>query len=195
MRRGFFVSLLCLSLLGGCQSPETPPPEPSPAPEPAAAPEPPPEATVALTVTSRLLNVRESASAQSAAIGRLKKGEKVVLVEERGGWARVKLADSRIGWVDKRYVRKGEECLADRQPAVLSDPRFRMSAEGPHGRVVVEGEVDVDGKVAKTRVVSNPSGNGDLAKRAEAELKQMTFLPPVRNCRLRPFTYTYARSF
>ncbi len=183
--------------LAGCQSGETPAPEPPPALESPATTAPPPQTTdVALTVTSRVLNLREEASAKSASLGHLKKGQKVVLVEERGGWVQVKLPDSQIGWVDARYVRKSaERCLPDRQPAVLSEPPLRMSTEGPHGRVVVEGEVGTDGSVKKTRIVSNASGNAEAAARAESELRQMKFVAPVRNCRVQPFTYTYARNF
>lgn len=191
MKRAFSALLLLLALQLGCQSGEMPAPEP-----PSKTTTPPPATDAVLTVTSRVLNLREEASAKSAALGRLKKGEKVVLVEERGGWVRVKLPDSRIGWVDARYVRKGAEpCLPDRQPSVLSDPLFRMSTEGPHGRVVVEGEVGTDGSVKRTRVVSNASGSADLSARAESELKQMKFVAPVKSCRVQPFTYTYARNF
>jgi TonB family protein len=149
-----------------------------------------------LTVTSRVLNLREEPSAKSAALGQLKKGDKVLLAEERGGWVRVKLPDSRIGWVDARYVRKGAEpCLADRPFGILSEPPLRVSADGPRGRVVVEAEVDPDGIVKKTKVVSNASGNAELAARAEGELKQMKFVAPIRNCRVQTFIYTYARNF
>lgn len=82
-----------------------------------------------------------------------------------------------------------------RQPAVLSDLSLRRSTEGPHGRVVVEGEVGPDGVVKKTKVVSNASGSTDMAARAEGELKQMKFVAPIKNCRVQPFTYPYARSF
>ena len=191
------AALLLVLVHPGCQSGEAPAPEPPPAPEPeAAAPPAPVAAEVALTVTTRTLNLREEASAKSAALGQLKKGDKVVLVEERGGWVRVKLPDTRVGWVDARYVRKGSEpCLADRPFAVASEPPFRMSTEGPHGRVVVEGEVGPDGLVKKTKVVSNGSGNAELAARAEGELRQMKFVAPIRNCRVQTFIYTYARNF
>jgi SH3-like domain-containing protein len=191
------AALLLALALGGCQSGETPAPEPPPAPEPAQAPAAPAAAeAIPLTVASRVLNLREEPSAKSAALGQLKKGDKVLLVEERGGWARIKLSDTRVGWVDARYVRKGDApCLADRPFSVASEPPFRMSADGPHGRVVVEGEVGADGAVKKTRVVSNTSGNADLAARAEGELRQMKFVAPIRNCRAQPFFYTYGRSF
>ncbi len=191
------AAVLLALALAGCQSGDSPAPEPPPAPEPeAAAPPPPPAAEVALTVTSRVLNLREEPSAKSAALGQLKKGDKVLLAEERGGWVRVKLPDTRVGWVDARYVRKGAEpCLADRPFSVASDPPFRMSTEGPHGRVVVEAEVGPDGVVKKTKVVSNGSGNAELAARAEGELRQMKFVAPIRNCRVQTFIYTYARNF
>jgi outer membrane biosynthesis protein TonB len=190
-----FISLTVA--LAGCQSAEAPAPEPPPAPAPPAEAAAPPQVEpVVLSVTSRVLNLREEASAKSASLGQLKKGDKVVLAEERGGWVRVKLPDSRIGWVDARYVRKGAEpCLPDRPYAVASEPPFRMGADGPHGRVVVEGEVGPDGVVKKTKVVSNGSGNAELAARAEGELKQMKFVAPVRNCRVQTFIYTYARNF
>jgi len=188
-------AVIALSLvLASCRTTEAPPPEPPPAPE-TVAPPPEPEGKVELTVTSRVLNLREGPSAKSASLGQLKKGDKVSVLEERGGWARVKLP-GRVGWVDARYVRRGDEpCLPDRPYAVAADPPFRMSTEGPHGRVVVEGDVGTDGAVKRTRVVSNPSGVAELAARAESELKAMKFVAPVRNCRVQPFIYSYARSF
>ena len=196
MKKLLPFAVIALSLvLASCQTTEAPPPEPPPAPEPVAPPAE-PEAKVELTVTSRVLNLREGPTAKSASLGQLKKGDKVVVLEERGGWARVKVPDARLGWVDARYVRRGDQpCLPDRPFAIAADPPFRMSTEGPHGRVVVEGDVGTDGAVKRTRVVSNPSGHAELASRAESELKQMKFTAPVRNCRVQPFIYSYARSF
>jgi hypothetical protein len=183
-------------LLSACESAKTPPPEPPASTEPAPVPTPPPAELVSLTVTSRVLNLREEPSPKAAALGQLKKGDKVGLLEERGAWARVKLPDSHVGWVDARYVRKGSEpCLPDRSVAILVEPPFRMDTRGPHGRVVVEGDVDTGGKVGKTRVISNETGSAEIAASAEAELKQMKFLSPVKNCKVRPFVYTYARSY
>lgn len=196
MKRALSALVLLLAFQLGCQSGETPPPEPPPAPEAVAASPTPPAAEVALTVTSRVLNFRQEASAKSAALGQLKKGEKVLLVEERGAWVRVKLSDSKVGWVDARYVRKGSQpCLPDRPSSIASEPPLRMSTEGPHGRVVVEGEVGPDGVVKKTKMVSNGSGNAELAAQAEGELKQMKFVAPVRHCRVQTFAYTYTRNF
>ena len=74
------AAVLLALALAGCQSGESPAPEPPPAPEPeaAAAPPPPPAAEVPLTVTSRVLNLREEPSAKSAPLGQLKKGDRVL---------------------------------------------------------------------------------------------------------------------
>jgi TonB family protein len=88
------------------------------------------------------------------------------------------------------------ECTADRaEPRVLEEPVFRFKREPPHGTVVVEAELDAAGQVTATRVLSNSLGDSKFEQAALADLRQLRFLPPTKDCKPRPFFYTFTREF
>ena len=191
------AALAGAALLLRCAS-APPPPSPAPAPEPApeAAPAPAPAEPIPYVVKSAKTQLREGPSTKASVLARLGKGEKVTGVEEKEGWVLVKLRDTRVGWIRKDLLVKDAPCPADRPPVVLTQPPIRISdGTGPKGRVVVEGSVDAGGKVTAVKVTENPSGSPELADRAKSELLLMTFTPAVKNCRVVPFTYVYARNF
>lgn len=56
-------------------------------------------------VSANALNVRSGPSTGNAAIDRITRGEEVLVVAERDGWAHVKIeGDGVDGWVAKRYL-------------------------------------------------------------------------------------------
>ncbi len=191
------AAIVGAALLVRCAS-APPPPPPAPAPEP--APEPAPAAApaepVPYVVKNSKTQLRESPSTKTSVLARLGKGEKVTGIEERDGWVLVKLKDTRVGWIRRDLLAKNAPCPADRPPVVLTQPPLRIEGgTGPKGRVVVEGSVDARGKVTAVTVTENPSGSPELAEKATSELMRMTFTPAVKNCRVVPFTYVYARNF
>jgi len=52
------------------------------------------------------LRVRESASLNGKEIGQVKPKETYVLLEETPGWVRIRLKDSKEGWVSSSYIQK-----------------------------------------------------------------------------------------
>lgn len=71
-------------------------------------------------VTNTFLNVRASPSVTAASAGRLVKGESVTVLEfADAAWAKVKLADGKMGFVAVRYIAKptSEEKLAAEKEA------------------------------------------------------------------------------
>lgn len=52
------------------------------------------------------LRVRESASLNSKEIGQVKPKETYILLEEAPGWVRIRLKDSKEGWVSSAYIQK-----------------------------------------------------------------------------------------
>jgi len=52
------------------------------------------------------LRVRETPSANSKEIGQVKPKETYVLLEETPGWVRIRLKDSKEGWVSSAYIQK-----------------------------------------------------------------------------------------
>ena len=202
MKRVFAAASLAAFTAGlwGCAS--APPPSPPP-PEPAPAPEPPPvTAEVSWLVSSKSVNVRETASTKAPAVARLSKGGRLISFEEKEGWLHVKLADTRTGWIRKNLLRKDDGCLPDRREVLLTPPMLHMSegsgapgTAGAKGKVVVEAEIDEKGTVRAVRVVKNDTGSSERAEMAKSEVQSVTFQPPVKKCRVTGFTYVYTRTF
>jgi uncharacterized protein YgiM (DUF1202 family) len=160
------------------------------------APAAPAHEPVPYSVKNAKAQIREGPSTKASVLARLGKGEKVTGIDEKDGWVQVKLKDTHVGWIRKELLVKDAPCPADRPPGVLTQPPLRISdGTGPKGRVVVEGSVDLSGKVMAVKVTENPSGSAELADKARSELLMMTFTPAVKNCKLVPFTYVYARNF
>lgn len=63
------------------------------------------EITIKSTPTG-FLRVRETPSANGKEIGQVKPKETYVLLEETPGWARIRLKDSKEGWVSSSYIQK-----------------------------------------------------------------------------------------
>lgn len=63
------------------------------------------EVTIKSTPTG-FLRVRETPSVNGKEIGQVKPKETYVLLEESPGWARIRLKDSKEGWVSSSYIQK-----------------------------------------------------------------------------------------
>jgi len=59
----------------------------------------------AVEVTASALNVRQGPSTREAKIGLIRRGQRYVVLAERGGWAQIQL-DRRTGWASLGYLRK-----------------------------------------------------------------------------------------
>jgi TonB family protein len=204
MRKTLLLPSLLVVALAGCQSTQPAPRPPAPAPvqpPPATSPAP----VESLTVLATTLNVRVEPSTSGAVVTKVSKGERVTVLKREGAWSRIQTTSGDIGWVSSEHIgtpsrsagraRSRSGCLPDREFAFDRTPTPSFSQEGAHGLVVVEAGVDADGNVRSTRVVSNSTGNPEMAARAEKELKTARFIAPVRNCVARAFIYTYKRSF
>jgi hypothetical protein len=95
MKRVFAAASLAAFAAGlwGCAS-APPPPRPAPEPPPATEPAPPPASVdVSWLVTSKSVNVRETASTKTPTVARLNKGARLTSFEEKDGWLPAKLHD------------------------------------------------------------------------------------------------------
>ncbi len=63
------------------------------------------EVTIKATPTG-FLRVRETAGTNAKEIGQVKPKETYILLEETPGWVRIRLKDSKEGWVSSSYVQK-----------------------------------------------------------------------------------------
>jgi uncharacterized protein YgiM (DUF1202 family) len=202
-RIAFAASLLLLAGCGGnAQSPAAAP-EPrsaAPAPAPATGEE---QATGTVFVNVSTLNIRGDASTSAEIVGHARRGERLIVVGDAGGWLRVRLNDGTAGWVASQLVvREGAAarprrngCPPDSNYSFISPPKPSFSEDGPHGMVVIEANVDARGIVISTRVVSNATNDVSLAAIAEREIRSARFAPPIRNCAPKAFFFTYKRAF
>lgn len=204
MRR--VLLLVCLLVVFRCAAPPPPvaAPEATPPPLPAPVEEKP---LGKVTVTASALNVRETASTDSAVLTQVRRGTMLDVLESGESWTKVRLADGSSGWVASRFVaepgakssraatsRRGG-CPPDSDYAFLETPTPRFSDSGAHGLVVVDATVNASGVVTATKVVSNSTGDEALAFLTEKEIRSAKFSPPIRNCVPKPFIFTYRRTF
>lgn len=156
-------------------------------------------------VTATALNVRAEASTDSEALTMVRRGDSLTLVEERDGWYRVRLASGQTGWVSAQYVsgggtaapqaRRRPGCSPDADFAFDKSPLPSFSEDGKHGLVVVDANVNMEGNVTSTKIISNTTGDPALADLADREIRSAKFVAPVRNCVKRAFIFTYKRAF
>lgn len=155
-------------------------------------------------VVASMLNLRREASADSEIVSRVRRGEGLAVLEDRGEWLRVRTGGGEIGWVSARYVardgaaapaRSRRGCPPDSDFTFVTAPRPSFAESGPHGIVTVEANVDARGNVTATKVVSNTTGDDTAARTAEAEIRAAKFAPPVKNCVARAFVFVYRRAF
>ncbi|MDM5336525.1 SH3 domain-containing protein [Fictibacillus enclensis] len=96
---------------------------PAPKPEPAPAPAAPKPTTKYVTVSGGNLNLRKSASTDSAVVSVLKDGSSVGVYSEANGWAKVK-ASGKDGYVSVKY-------LTDKKPAAPAPKPVPTPAPAP----------------------------------------------------------------
>jgi uncharacterized protein YgiM (DUF1202 family) len=208
MRRIVVVPALVLAMtvLTHCAAPAPPPPAPAPEPEPApvtAPTEPAAVGTVRVTVST--LNVRKEPATVSDVVAQAKKGDKLALLATRADWSNVRLADGTTGWVSSKLVsndaaastsRRRGNCAPDSEYRFVQAPVPSFSDNATvHGIVTVEANVNPQGIVMSTKVVSNTTNDAASAALAEHEIRNAKFAPPVRNCVPKAFIFTYTRTF
>lgn len=192
---GLMAGLLVLQACVSAPPPPPPPPEPPPAPVEVIVAPPPPPPPVYVRVSGSSLNVREGAGTSFKSVGKARKNDRLLVLEERGEWVRVQVRPEQTGWVNVKYVKREELCPADKSTAeILNEPDAVLRSAGT-GRVVLEATVSARGEVTAVKLVENSTGEDGLRKQAETELRTLRFSPPVRSCKPRPFIYVYTRSF
>lgn len=214
MRNPFPVLTIVAVLAAGCAS------KPADAPAPAAAPvraDTPPATTRSSTVIviASALNVRRGPSVDAEVVAKVTRGDELTVIATSERWTNVRLSTGATGWVASEHVsadgllreaprrtatakpkRPGRAgCPADADFSFVKTPLPSFTEIPRPGLVVVDASVDVKGNVVSTRIVSNSTGDPELARLAEREIKTAKFAPPIRNCAPRAFIFSYKRSF
>lgn len=151
-------------------------------------------ATLTLDAGSALLYAEPSTS--SPVVATLSSGEQLSLIQRKTDWLQVQAASGVIGFIQPSALVE-PTCTTDRpEPRILEAPAsFAFKEKGPHGNVVIEAEFDANAQILSTRVVENLSGDPALEQQALADLQRIRFLPPTKDCKPRPFFYTFTRQF
>jgi uncharacterized protein YgiM (DUF1202 family) len=141
-------------------------------------------------VASPQLAVRQQPNDAAAVVATYQSGEAVSVLVEKGDWTEIRTGD-RSGWV------KTEELTnAEAKQALESDPapRFRImplpvSAPAVHGEIYIQADVNSDGEVVATKVITNTTGSADLAAKNAEALRAGRFYPIVIKGERKPFQY------
>jgi outer membrane biosynthesis protein TonB len=141
-------------------------------------------------VGSPELPVREQPNDSAAVIATYQNGEAISVLVDKGEWVEVRSGD-RAGWAKKADLTTAEaKTEAEDNP----QPKFRkvpmpVSAPSARGEVYIEADVNTDGDVVTTRIISNTTGSPALASQNEAALKSAKFYPIVIKGERQKFKY------
>ena len=136
------------------------------------------------------LTVREQATDTAAVMATYQNGEAVSVLTEKGDWVEVRTGD-RAGWAKKADLTTAAgKTDAEENP----QPKFKVmpmpvSAPSAHGEIYIEADVNTDGDVVGTRIITNTTGSIALAAQNESALKSAKFYPIVIKNERKKFKY------
>src|SRR5215213_7499932 len=136
------------------------------------------------------LNVHQLASDTAPVIATYQNGEAIPVLTDKGEWVEVRTGD-RAGWAKKdELTTAAGKTEAEENP----QPKFRtmpmpVSAPSAHGEIYIEADVNTDGDVVATRLITNTTGSLALASQDEAALRHAKFYPIVIKNERQKFKY------
>jgi hypothetical protein len=136
------------------------------------------------------LPVREQPNETAPVIASYQNGEAVSVLAERGEWAEVRTGN-RSGWARRSDL---TDAAAIAEQEENPTPKFRImplpvSAPGAQGEIYIEADVNTDGEVVNTRLLTNTTGSASLAAQNESALRSAKFHPIVIRNERQPFKY------
>ena len=138
------------------------------------------------------LAVHKWATDDSPVTNKFLNGESVSVLRKRGDWWEVRTGAG-SGWVHSSDLTTAKEAQKAKESPTA---QFRhipsaVTAPGTHGTIYIEANVNTDGDVTSTRVITNTTGSDDLAARNAAALERAKFYPIVQHGERKPFLYYY----
>lgn len=136
------------------------------------------------------LPVREQPNDTAPVITTYSNGEAMSILTDKGEWVEVRTGD-RSGWAKKADLTTAEgKTDAEENP----QPKFRVmplpvSAPSARGEIYIEADVNTDGDVVSTRMITNTTGSTALALQNEQALKRAKFYPIVVKGERQKFKY------
>lgn len=139
------------------------------------------------------LPVHKWARDDSAVIAKFLNGESVSILARKGEWVEVRTG-SGSGFVHAVDLTGAAEAQKEHDNPT---PKFRVvpspvTAPGVHGNIYIEANVNTDGDVTATKIISNTTGSIELAERNAAALERGKFYPIVVKGNRTPFLYYYS---
>ena len=136
------------------------------------------------------LNVREQANDTAPILATYQNGEAISVLVDKGEWVEVRTGD-RAGWAKKADLTTATGKAAEEENP---QPKFRVmplpiSAPSAKGEIYIEADVNSDGDVVNTRLITNTTGSVGLAAQNENALKSAKFYPIIRKNERVPFKY------
>lgn len=136
------------------------------------------------------LPVRERPDDKAEIIATYSNGEAISVLAQKGDWVEVRTGD-RAGWARMADLTNAAAKTAQEENP---QPRFRVmplpvSAPSAHGEIYIEADVNTDGDVISTRLLTNTTGSAALATQNENTLKNAKFYPIIVKGERKKFLY------
>ena len=136
------------------------------------------------------MNVHAQANDTAPVIATYQNGEAISVLAEQGDWVEIRTGD-RSGWVKKSDLTTAEAKTASEENP---QPKFKVmpmpvTAPSARGEIYIEADVNTDGDVVSTRLITNTTGSTALASQNEQALKGAKFYPIVLKGERQKFKY------
>jgi hypothetical protein len=121
-----------------------------------------------------------------------KHGESISVLSHKREWAEVRTATGN-GWVHQKDLVSAEEAASskDNPNPKFEHPPSPVTAPSAHGTIYIEADVNTDGEVTNTILITNTTGSPDLAEKNAEALKRSKFYPIMIRGERKPFKYDY----
>lgn len=174
------ASILAVMLLAGCSQPSAEPPTDTREP-------------IAIRyVAGSKLAVRARPDDKSVVLTNFDHAESVPILAKKGDWVEVRTASGN-GWAhDAELVdaQEGAQSKDNPNPKFLHPPES-IPSPNRHGTIYIEADVNTDGDVTGTTIITNNTGSDALAAENAAALQRAKFYPIVIRGERKPFKYDY----
>jgi len=119
-------------------------------------------------------------------------GESVSVLARKGDWVEVRVPAG-SGWAHAADLTNAENAKkeADNPTPRFKTPPSPVVQPGAHGTVYIEANVNDQGEITSTKILTNTTGSEGLAAQNEAALKRSSFYPIVQKGQRTPFIYYY----
>ena len=107
-------------------------------------------------------------------------GESISVLSRKRDWAEVRTAMGK-GWVHQKDLVSADEAASTKDNP---NPRFEhppspVTAPSAHGTIYIEADVNTDGEVTNTILITNTTGSPDLAEKNAEALRRSKFYPII----------------